>query len=74
MTEGSHGRDREGVVESFDVDRGLGSIRGDDGAEHPFHCVEIADGSREIEVGAQVHFDVLAKLGRHEAANIRPRR
>ena len=36
----------------------------------PFHCVEIADGTRSIAVGTPVRFDVLAKLGRYEAARI----
>ncbi len=48
------------------------SIAGADGVDYPFHCIEIADGSRSIDVGADVSFDVLAKLGRWEAANIRP--
>ena len=33
------------------------------GTEYPFHCVEIADGTRTIETGAAVDFDVLRKLG-----------
>ena len=36
-----------------------------------FHCVEIADGTRSIAVGTPVRFDVLAKLGRYEAADRR---
>jgi hypothetical protein len=40
--------------------------------EHPFHCIEIADGSRAIDIGTEVSFDLLAKFGRWEAANIRP--
>ncbi len=61
---------RAGVVIAFDADRGLGTIRADSGAEHDFHCVEIADGSRDIAVGTPVTFELLAKFGRYEAGNI----
>jgi cold shock CspA family protein len=71
MTELERGTGRRGVVTSFDEAVGLGSITASDGTRHPFHCIEIADGSRSIAAGAEVSFDVLAKLGRWEAANIR---
>ena len=61
-----------GTVTAFDVDRGLGEILGDDAVVYPFHCTEIADGSRRIEEGAAVRFVVLAKLGRYEAGLIAP--
>ena len=61
-----------GRVTAFDPFRGLGEITGDDGRNWPFHCVEILDGSRSIEVGAAVEFEPLAKLGRLEASRIRP--
>ena len=61
---------RTGTVTVFDEAEGLGEIAGDDGRTYPFHCVEIADGNRTIAVGAAVSFDVLAKLGRYEAAGI----
>jgi CspA family cold shock protein len=61
-----------GTVDEFDEARGLGTLRGDDGRSYPFHCIEIADGSRTIEVGATVEFELLRKLGRVEAARIRP--
>jgi cold shock CspA family protein len=57
-------------VREFDSAAGLGVVVGEDGAEYAFHCIEIADGSREIEVGTDVSFSVLAKLGRYEAADI----
>lgn len=72
MTELAHGASRRGVVTAFDEAAGLGVIDGADGTEYPFHCIEIADGSRTIDPGVEVGFDVLAKLGRWEAANIRP--
>ncbi|HEX8802928.1 MAG TPA: cold shock domain-containing protein [Acidimicrobiales bacterium] len=60
-----------GVVQSFDDARGLGVVRADDGAELPFHCTAIADGTRTIAVGRRVAFTVVAgHLGRWEAADI----
>ena len=61
-----------GEVTEFDADAGLGTIRAEDGADYRFHCVEVADGTRSIDVGAEVGFDVLPKFGRYEAANIGP--
>ena len=72
MTELAHGVGRRGVVRAFDEAAGLGVIDGDDGRDYPFHCIEIADGTRTIEPGIEVGFDRLAKFGRWEAANIRP--
>lgn len=72
MTELARGRALSGTVSEFDAAVGLGSIRTADGDVFGFHCIEIADGSRDIDVGATVSFDLLAKLGRYEAANIRP--
>jgi CspA family cold shock protein len=84
VTELQRGTGRRGVVVAFDETAGLGVIAeaagreaagqaatGHDGAEFPFHCIEIGDGSRSIDVGTEVTFDVVAKLGRWEAANIR---
>jgi cold shock CspA family protein len=60
-----------GVVEEFDEPRGLGVIRSDDGAELPFHCTALADGSRSVEPGRRVRFRVVpALLGRWEAAEV----
>jgi cold shock CspA family protein len=63
---------RTGTVVAFDAHVGLGEVEADDGTGVPFHCIVIADGSRSIEVGARVTFDLLAKLGRWEASSIRP--
>jgi cold shock CspA family protein len=71
VTELARGTGRRGVVTGFDEKSGLGAIGGIDGGNYSFHCIEIADGSRLIDVGAEVSFDLLAKLGRWEAANIR---
>jgi CspA family cold shock protein len=59
-----------GTVIEFDIERGLGRIDADEGRSFPFHCTQIADGTRTIAVGAAVDFDVLAKLGRYEATAI----
>ena len=56
-----------GAVVAFDGDVGLGTVRTDDGVEYLFHCVEIADGTRHIEIGAPVEFRRVAKLGGYEA-------
>ena len=60
-----------GRVTDFDEHVGLGHVVDDGGAEYLFHCVEIADGSRRIEVGARVDFDLMSKLGHLEAAQLR---
>ena len=59
-----------GTVTTFDKAVGLGQITGDDGRIVPFHCIVIADGSRDIPVGAEVEFALMAKLGRYEATRI----
>ena len=43
---------------SFDEAAGIGAVRDGDGREWPFHCTRISDGSRSIEVGAPVVFEV----------------
>jgi cold shock CspA family protein len=60
-----------GVVESFDVEVGLGTIVDVEGRSWPFHCTVIADGSRDIAVGTRVHFDrSWGGPGRWEAAAV----
>jgi CspA family cold shock protein len=71
VTELQRSSTRSGTVAAFDESVGLGVVAGTDGVDYPFHCIEIADGTRSIPVGADVTFDVLAKLGRWEAANVR---
>jgi cold shock CspA family protein len=62
----------KGVVAEFDEDAGMGTIRSDDdGRELFFHCTQIADDTRVIEVGAAVRFEVVAgHLGKWEAAHV----
>ncbi len=63
---------RTGIVEAFDHDVGLGVVRDGDRA-YPFHCTQIADGSRDITVGTHVTFVVVAgRGGRWEAGAISP--
>ena len=59
-----------GSVVAFDAAVGLGEVERDDGVRFPFHCIEIADGTRTIDVGASVTFGLLSKLGRYEAAAV----
>lgn len=62
-----------GTVASFDDHRGYGAIRSADGDELFFHCTRIADGSRTIDEGASVAFEVVAgHRGRWEAAAVTP--
>lgn len=63
----------EGVVVDFEEHLGLGHVTTDDGQSYLFHCVEIADGTRSIEVGTAVEFELMVKLGSPEASNLRPR-
>jgi cold shock protein len=64
---------RTGTVAAYDEAAGFGTIAEDDGPERWFHCTAIADGSRTIEVGARVRYDVVAgRMGRWEAAGIQP--
>jgi CspA family cold shock protein len=61
-----------GTVTQFDIDVGLGEITADDGSRVAFHCVAIADGTRNIAIGTRVEFELIPKLGRYEAAHIAP--
>ena len=62
----------EGVVATFDDHRGYGTVRTASGEELFFHCTRIADGTRTIEPGAEVRFDVVPGLGgRWEATAVR---
>ena len=59
-----------GTVTAFDEHVGLGEITSD-GEVIAFQCIGIADGTRRIDVGAAVTFELLPKLGRYEATAIR---
>jgi len=42
----------------FDQHVGLGVVEAENGDAFPFHCTQIADGSRVIDTGAKVRFVV----------------
>jgi hypothetical protein len=49
------------VVE-FDDTRGWGALESG-GRTYPFHCTQIADGTRTIDVGTAVAFEVAPGVG-----------
>ena len=60
-----------GTVRTFDTARGYGTVESDDGRSWFFHCTQIADGSRTIDVGTRVRFSVVAgRMGRWEAVGL----
>jgi cold shock CspA family protein len=60
-----------GRVTEFDAHRGLGLVVTDDGSAFPFHCTQIVDDSRVVDVGAAVEFAVIpGGIGRWEAGEI----
>lgn len=60
-----------GVVDAFDEHRGLGEITVPNGTRYPFHCTQIADGTRTIPVGTPVTFEIApGPLGRWQAVHI----
>lgn len=64
---------QSGTVVEFNDGVGLGLLRADDsGANLEFHCTALLDGSRTVEVGARVEFELLpGHGGRLEANRIR---
>lgn len=61
------------MVTAFDAESGLGSVRADGGRSYPFHCTQIADGSRQIDEATPVEFEVVAgHTGQWEVAGLRP--
>lgn len=44
-----------GYIESFDDRRGDGVLLSDEGERFYFHCVSIANGTRQIETGVRAH-------------------
>jgi len=64
---------RRGIVAGFDTTAGIGEIESG-GDRLPFHCTALADGTRVIQPGAAVEFEVVAGLlGRWEATAIERR-
>ena len=59
-----------GFVDSFDGVRGLGTISSE-GATYAFHCVDIADGTRSIAVGAKIRAErSVGRLGHDEVVRV----
>jgi hypothetical protein len=75
------GERRVGKVVAFDEQVGLGEVEEASAAgchsgplRYGFHCTQIADGSRRVDVGTEVSFQVVAaRGGRWEAGDLRPR-
>jgi len=62
-----------GTVAAFDDHEGQGTVRDDAGAEWPFHCTAIADGTRTIAPDTPVKFRLVpGPLGALEAIAIKP--
>ena len=61
-----------GRVVEFDAHIGLGRIVMSDGRLLMFHCAEIADGSRMIEIDTEVAFEIRTKFAREEAGLVTP--
>jgi cold shock CspA family protein len=62
-----------GTVTAFDEARGWGELTTEDGRTLPFHCTQITDGTRTIEVGTVVDHDVRpGGMGRWEAGAVAP--
>ena len=59
-----------GLVTEFDSPAGLGYIDSANGNRYLFHCIAIADGSREIAVGQKVLFELVVRFEKSEAWNI----
>lgn len=56
---------------AWDDHAGFGTVEADDGRSFFFHCTQITDGTRTIDVGAAVQFEIVAgHLGRWEAARV----
>jgi hypothetical protein len=62
-----------GTVTEFDGERGLGVLQSREGVPFSFHCVNIANGSRTIDVGAIVcGVRHVGLLGRDDVVAIEP--
>ncbi len=62
-----------GTVATFDERRGLGTIDAD-GTSYPFHCTALLDGTRTVDPGTPVAFEIRpAGMGRWEATEITDR-
>jgi hypothetical protein len=61
----------DAVVVEFDRDVGWGTVRVVSSGELlGFHCLDIADGSRTIDVGVEVRCRRVGRLGHWQAADL----
>ena len=59
---------------TFDEAAGYGEVAAGSGERWFFHCTAIADGTRTIDEGAAITFDVVpGRRGVWEAASVAPR-
>lgn len=66
-------RTHHGEVTSFDDGLAYGEVTDNDGDVFFFHCTQIVDGSRTIQVGAHVEFTLVpGHIGRWEASEVMP--
>ena len=63
----------DGTVAEFDEPTGIGLIVSADGQRFVFQCIEIADGTRDIDVGQAVSFRLLPRFGAFQAGVIEKR-
>ena len=60
-----------GKVSAFDEAAGIGEVVSEAGKAYPFHCTQIADGTRAIPTDADVWFEVIAgHRGQWEASRV----
>ena len=59
-----------GTVSEFDDAKGLGTVETPTGDAYLFHVIEIADGTRTIDVGQPVVFQPLPKFGTLQAGRL----
>jgi CspA family cold shock protein len=59
-----------GRVTDFDAAAGLGRITDSGGTSYLFHCIEIIDGTRTIDVGQAVTFEPLPRFGAYQAGAV----
>ena len=62
-----------GTVREFDEPKGIGEIVSADGTLFLFQCIEIADGTRDIDVGRTVSFRPLPRFGAFQAGAVEKR-
>ena len=61
-----------GVIDEFDADVGVGRLRSEGGESFFFHCVDIEDGTRRIDVGVQAQGRrAVGHLGHDEVVAVR---